>query len=187
MKLASHDSMTYLKPKKWYLYLFQFMARCQNKTIQEQFEIYGIRYFDIRIRYDKNNEREFAHGYVSYEGDVLKVLEYLNSKNEEIQIRLILETDEEDLLQEGLFKIDCKQFEQEYPNLKFHAGRRKFDWKQLYRFYNPEPVLDQKISSMTWKIFDDWCPYIYARLMNRKNIKKGTNKDYLMIDFLHIQ
>ena len=52
---------------------------------------------------------------------------------------------------------------------------------------NPEPTLDQKISSMTWKIFDDWYPYIYARLMNHKNIKTGTDKDYLMIDFLHIQ
>ena len=40
---------------------------------------------------------------------------------------------------------------------------------------------------MTWKIWDDWFPYLYARIMNKKNIKKGTDKEWMLLDFLHIQ
>lgn len=186
MNLASHNSMSYLKPKKWYLYPWQFMARCQSKTIEEQFEKYNIRYFDLRIRF-KNTVPEFAHGSMTYKGNVNDVLRYLNSKAESIQIRLLLETSKADDTQESLFRDYCSSIQKEFPNLIFHNGRRKFDWKIVYQFPNPEPSLDQKVSSMTWKIWDDWCPYLYARLMNKKNIKQGTDKDYLMIDFLHIQ
>lgn len=183
MKLASHDSMTYLKPKKWYMYPFRFMARCQSKTIKEQYEDYGIRYFDLRVRYNEEASPEFAHGIMVYKGDVKEILEYLNSKGEEVWIRFILEVDGG----EEWFIMDCKNFEEQYPNLRFHCGRRKSDWKVIYKFKNEEPSLDQKISSMTWKIWDDWFPYLYAKHMNHKNIEQGTDKDYLMIDFLHIQ
>lgn len=187
MKLASHDTMTYLKPKKWYMYPFQFMTRCQSKSIEEQYEKYGIRYFDLRVRFNELGIPEFSHGIMTYEANVHDILKYLNSFGEEIQIRFILETSKKDEDQERRFKIFCSFCELEYKNLKFHNGRRKFDWMIVYEFKNPEPSLDQKVSSMTWKIWDDWFPYIYARLMNHKNIEKGTDKDYLMIDFLHIQ
>ena len=188
-KLASHDSMTYLQPKHWYLYPFRFMARCQSKSIEEQYEKYGIRYFDLRVRYTDLGEIEFAHGLMSFKGDVRKVLDYLNSFNEEVWIRFLLEITDNDLVafQEENFIRDCEMFELLFPNLKFHNGRRKFDWKVVYKFKNEEPTLDQKVSSMTWKIFDDWCPWFYAKLMNKKNLAKGTDKDYLMLDFLHIQ
>lgn len=186
MKLASHDSMTYLKPKKWYMYPFQFTARCQSKSIEEQYEKYGIRYFDLRIKFD-GIVPEFAHGAMVYKGNVNKVLQYLNSHNEEIQVRLLLEISKADKNQENKFKSFCEFCEHEYKNLKFHNGRRKFDWKVVYDFKNPEPSLDQKVSSMTGGIWDDWCPEIYAKKMNHKNIQNGTDKDYLMIDFLHIQ
>ena len=187
MKLASHDSMTYSKPKKWYMYPFQFFARCQSKTIEEQYEDYGIRYFDLRIKFDEMGCPEFAHGLMTYKEDVHRILHYLNDKGEEVQIRLLLETHKEDDLQELYFVCFCETCQKNFDNLKFHCGRRKFDWKQLYDFKNPEPSLDQKVSSMTWKIWDDWCPYFYAKHMNKKNIEEGTDKDYLMLDFLHIQ
>lgn len=188
-KLASHDSMTYLQPKQWYLYPFRFMARCQSKSIEEQYEKYGIRYFDLRVRYTDLGEIEFAHGLMSFKGDVRKVLDYLNSFNEEVWVRFLLEITDNDLVvfQEENFIRDCEMFELLFPNLKFHNGRRKFDWKVVYKFKNEEPTLDQKVSSMTWKIFDDWCPWFYAKLMNKKNLANGTDKDYLMLDFLHIQ
>lgn len=202
-KLASHDTMTYLKPKQWYLYPFRFTAKCQSKSIEKQYEQYGIRYFDLRVSYDKNNQIEFCHGSMRFKGNVEEVLEYLNNKGEEVWIRFILEGNEttfkfkylfhQEVIPlvkshlKTLFKKDCKRFEEKYTNLKFHNGRSKWDWKVVYKFKNSEPSLDQKVSSMTWKIFDDWCPWFYAKLMNKKNLAKGTDKDYLMLDFLHIQ
>lgn len=52
MKLASHNSMTYLPIKKWWLKPFRFIAQCQNKTIEEQYQA-GVRMFDIRIAFNK--------------------------------------------------------------------------------------------------------------------------------------
>lgn len=187
MKLGTHNSMTYLKPKKWYLYPLQFIARCQSKTIKEQYEKYGIRYFDLRIRFDKKGNPEFAHGMMSYKGNVDDILEYLNSHNEKVQVRFSLEILKENLEQEKQFQLYCALCESLYPNLKFHCGGRKYDWKIVYEFENPYPTTDEKVSSTTWKIWDDWCPYIYARLMNKKNIKKGTDKEYMTLDFIQIQ
>ena len=187
MKLGTHNSMTYLKPKKWYLYPFRFMARCQSKTIQEQYEEYGIRFFDLRIKFDKNGNPEFAHGSISYKEDVDYILRYLNSRNEEVKVRFVLEIKKPNELQENLFKLYCALCESLYSNIKFNNGRRKCDWQVVYDFENPEPEYDEKVSSTTWKIWDDWCPYIYARLMNKKNIKKGTDKEYMTLDFIQIQ
>lgn len=189
-KLASHNTMSYLPVKQWYLKPLGFMSRCQSINIIDQFDL-GVRYFDIRIRYDKNGLCEFAHGLTSYKKNVSRTLGLLNyfatQTDEKVQVRLVLETLKEDKEQEELFIKDCDILKASFPNLVFHCGRRKYDWKQLYDFGNPEPTLDQKVSSMTWKIFDDWFPYLYAKFMNRKNIEQGTDKDYLMIDFLHIQ
>lgn len=188
--LASHNTMSYLPVKQWYLKPLGFMSKCQSINIIDQFDL-GVRYFDIRIRYDKNEVCEFAHGLTSYKKNVLRTLGLLNyfatQANCKVQVRLILETSKEDKRQEELFIEDCIKFKNSFSNLIFHCGRRKYDWKQLYDFGNPEPTLDQKISSMTWKIIDDWWPYLYARFMNKKNIKKGTEKDYLMLDYIHIQ
>lgn len=183
-KLASHDTMTYLKPNEWYLIPFKFMAQCQNKTIKEQYEKYGIRYFDLRVKFNKKGKPVFAHGAMTFKGDVYDTLKYLNSKGEEVWVRMLLEVGSYDYKQEALFVEFCKNIVMNYPNLKFHNGRRKYDWQIVYQFPNPEPSLDQKVSSMTWKVLDDWCPYIYAKAMNKKNLEAGTDKDYLMIDFV---
>ena len=35
------------------------------------------------------------------------------------------------------------------------------------------------------RIIDDWYPRIYAKLNNKRNIKLGTDKDILLIDFVN--
>ena len=67
MKLGSHNSLTYLKPKKWYMCFFRFVAQCQSKSYEEQFES-GIRMFDVRLRPSKNinDEPIIAHGLMEY-------------------------------------------------------------------------------------------------------------------------
>lgn len=187
-KIASHNTMSYLPVKQWWMKPFGFMAQCQSKDIKSQFDN-GIRYFDFRVRYnEKSYTYEFAHGMCSYKADVFYIMQQLNTyasiTNESVHVRILLETSKADLIQEEMFKSLCETVSMQYSNLKFNCGRRKFDWKQLYNFDNPEPSLDQKISSMTWLKLDDWWPWLYAKLMNKKNIAEGTNKDYLMLDFV---
>lgn len=184
MKIASHDTMTYLPPKKWWLYPFRFMARCQSKSIQEQYENYGIRFFDLRISFDKNLKPEFRHGLIAYKANVDKILNYLNDKGDVIT-RLIYEKGDNTFL----FKEFCAKVEKKYPNIKFCEGRKKKGWEVYYDFKN-NPSYEDKYSSNNYKgttgtILDDWFPWLYARFHNKKNVARGTNKDYLMIDFVH--
>lgn len=187
-KLASHDTMSYLKPKYWWMTPFSFIARCQKLTLVEQYEK-GVRLFDIRIKFDlKNRCWDFAHGAMRYKGDsVDKVLNFLNSLGECIYIRLVLEYNRTASCHDYVckqFVYDAKQWIAKYKNLTFFEFTRKSDWKRLLP--NPEnaPSIYQATSSTTWKIWDDWFPYIYAKTHNKDHIRQGTDKDFLMIDFI---
>lgn len=192
MKLASHNSMTYLPPKKWYMYLFRFAARCQNKTIEEQYEQYGIRMFDLRISFLKNGLVEFRHGLIAYKGDVKEILNYLNTRDEKVYVRFILESDNN--CGELRFIHFCNWCLEHYTNIIFFEGVLKKNWKQLVNFGTTVPTYDHKYASNNNPInytgktrLDDLYPWIYAKLFNRKNIKKGTDKEYLFLDFVNIQ
>lgn len=191
MELGTHNSMTYLKPKKWYLYPFRFIARCQSLSIEEQYNK-GIRLFDIRISYDKDKTPEFRHGCIAYKGNVYETLKWLNSQNTPIKIRILLEENTESFLKEVLFIKDINTFVNSFPNLTFYEGRRKFDWKKLVDLPDLEVV--QLVSSMQGTILDDLWPWIYAKLYNKKNIKLYS-EDYkyiidhvpILLDFIEIQ
>lgn len=183
--------MTYLKPVKWYMYPFRFMARCQSKTIKEQYSKYNARMFDLRV-YFKDGVPRFRHGLITYKGDVFNVLNYLNSKKD-VEVRMILEDTKADLYQEEAFKSFCAFIVKNYDSIKFFGGRRKSDWKVIYDF-NYYPTYLDKYSSVnnettnyTGTVLDDWFPWIYAKFHNKKNIKEGTTRKYLFIDFVNIQ
>lgn len=180
MEIGTHNAMSYLPPKKWYLYPFRFIAKCQSLSIEKQFNK-GIRLFDIRISYDKKHNLEFRHGLMAFKGDVYKTLNWLNSQNEPIKIRLILETKEEDIVQEILFIIDIYKFQSEFPNLTFYEGRRKYDWHKLVDL--PDLEVIQLISSMQGNKID-W-PWLYAKKHNKKNFKKYAEEiTPILFDFI---
>lgn len=174
MKLASHNTMTYLKPKKWYMYPFRFIAKCQSKTVDKQYES-GARWFDLRISFDKRCDPEFRHGLITYKENVFKILEYLNSKDDVI-VRILLEKDH------PLYYRFCEAIESMYTNIIFCGGHRKSDWKLIYKFKNtPIYTIEENYSSMPSnpKWYGIW-PWLYSKLKK----KKDTDKDYLLIDFI---
>ena len=63
---ATHNSSTGEKPYNFWAKYFQFIAKCQDKTLMTQY-VYGVRLFDIRVRYDKNNELRCCHGLAQYD------------------------------------------------------------------------------------------------------------------------
>lgn len=184
MKLGTHNSMTYLPPKKWYMYPFKFMAKCQNKNIVEQYML-GVRMFDLRIFF-KDFIPEFRHGSMAFKGDVETTLAILNCYGP-VYIRLLLEVHKNTKrvhIQEELFKLKCEEWEKKYTNIKFFCGRRKFDWKQIYKFELDDIDVVQKVSSMTGTKLDDLFPWLYARFFNKKNFKNKDNNKWLLLDFI---
>lgn len=181
MKLGSHNSMTYLPPKHWWMKPFNFIARCQSLSIKEQYE-YGVRLFDIRIAYDKKLKPEFRHGSMTYKGNVYDVLKYLNSVDESVYVRLWLEKGSKQ--EEELFKRECSYLEKEYFNIRFYGGQRKKDQKVLYKFFNNRPDMIEIYSSYQLPKIDDMYPKLYAKNHNAQ--AKLIKADYVMLDFVQI-
>lgn len=182
MEIGTHNSMSYLEPKRWYMYPFRFIAKCQSMPINEQYKK-GIRLFDIRISYNKNNYPEFRHGSMAFKGDVFEILTWLNNQGDPIKIRLILEEKNESKLRESLFIGDVSKFKVLFPNLTFYEGRRKFDWKQIADL----PTLDitQLVGSMSGKLIYKIYPKLYAKKYNDKNINTYLDIKPLLIDFFN--
>lgn len=189
MKLGTHNSMSYSRPVKWLHRIFHFISKCQEVTIEEQYEKYNVRLFDLRLKYNWNKRKwYFAHGSTEYEADIKNTLDYLNSKKDCV-VRLVLEYNKPvkhiDQIS-AMFVLLAIQFIKTYKNIKFFEFARKYDWEILLPS-NYKPSYYQAVSSTTWKVWDDWYPYLYAHRFNKENLEQGTNKEFLLLDFINIQ
>ena len=196
MILGSHNTMSFLRPKYFWLRPFRFMARCQNKHLISQYYL-GARLFDMRLVFDKHGKPHFAHGLMTYKTDtdrfVPAVFSWLNdmADGDTIWVRVINERNKN----KDKFISYCKRLQHDYPCVKFFGGINKKDWKQIYDFGYGSPTFVDKYASQNNDIFgrgtgwhwDDIWPWIYARLHNKKWIEKFAKAPgYLMIDFIGI-
>ena len=76
--------------------------------------------------------------------------------------------------------------EKTFPHIRFYGGRNLYNYENDYNF-GYEPSEEGVYSSVQDpKIIDDWFPWIFAKINNKKTFKKGTDKDILAIDFVNI-
>ena len=203
MKLTTHNTMSYQTPKQLWAKIIPFVARCQSVDYIKQYEL-GAVGFDLRLFWDKNGNLEFRHGIVSYPADnIWEVLDFI--RDHDLYVRVLFELrsynkkhvkNVETL--KTKFKDFCKEIEDKYPTVKFYGGCATCDWEQLYNFKNDEHMPELglyssntslfKSSNKFLRIIDDLCPWIYAKLMNRKNMKKYKDSEqYISVDFINIQ
>lgn len=145
--LGAHNANTYLEPRKWWMRLINFTSKCQKLTINDQFK-HGVRYFDLRIRYDKKFGMFInCHGLVEYyESLSITVynLTYLAAKiaPEPIYIRFVYD----DTFNNNIDDSDLTDLfiNQIYPILRNNKNIiwkliKKSSWK--YIVYNNRPQL----------------------------------------------
>lgn len=192
MVIGSHNAWSYLKPKKWWMKLIRFTARCQKYDVVNQYLVYGSRCFDLRAKFP-NDKLVIAHGIVEYdytEPGLMKDLRILSDMQEKVYIRVIHEIRNKKELSSweyGNFNSFCKKLERCFPNLIFFGGQNLIDYTEDYHFEN-NPSMDEKYSSVCPpRLLDDWFPWLYACFNNKKNVKTGTDKDILLIDFVNIK
>ena len=65
MELATHNTMSYRKPKQFWAKLIPFVARCQSVDYKKQHEL-GAKGFDLRLFWDKHDNIEFRIGLKIY-------------------------------------------------------------------------------------------------------------------------
>lgn len=192
-QLASHNSMTYLKPHRWWMRLLTPFAKCQSENIITQLMMVDV--IDIRIDFYKGMPI-YAHGPVKYypkEGETITdicdhIVKYYPNKK---TIRIILENDGKDNIYN--FVTLCYNLASKYGEyIRFTGGNLKKDWRQLFEFKNPiqETDIYQFVSSMRddAKWYEKIWPWAYAERMNVTNygeymLSSSINKVY-MYDFV---
>lgn len=151
LKLGTHNSMTYLKPTDPIQVLAWTTGKCQNLSLEEQYE-FGVRLFDLRIRFDEGAKPYFAHGLLEFhEKAVTDVLAFLNQKQDCI-VNLVMESfgkikDSQD----HLFIDFCKQAEDQYKYVTFVGGWSKYpeSGHYLYSFASKGKIPETEV----YKVF----------------------------------
>lgn len=191
MIIGSHNSWSYATPKKWWMKLLRFTAKCQDADIKTQYEKYDVRCFDLRIR-EKEGRLVIAHGLIEYDLNIANLqedLRYLNKK-EDTYVRVILEIRKERKVttdQIVFFIKWCKKFKRYYPNITFWCGKVLSSYEEIFVF-DSEPTCEEKYSSVCKpKLIDDLYPRCFAKRNNKKILEEGTNKNILLIDFVNIK
>lgn len=195
MKIASHNSWTYLKPKTLLQKAINFTAKCQEVNIIKQYTNYNVRCFDLRIRLNDDNKLVISHGLVEYKNSeqaLKSTLLYLDSKKD-VACRVMLEcrTKKQDSkAQREWFIRYCKYLETTFTNIKFFGGKVTDDNTILYDFGN-RVTLDGDYSSWPKKSnpLVALCPEKYAKKHNKEILAKNASNpaEYFMIDFVNIQ
>lgn len=201
-KLGSHNSWSYLPPKKWWMKLIKFTAQCQNVDIMTQYDTWGVQLFDLRIRFDTTKDSPLAglklvNGIVEYNFTYTKLIEelsYLDSKKD-AAIRLILDlrgVDKKDYtLQRTYFNRFYRQVLKNFKNIKYLVGRDLPTWKKCIITLSDGSIRENYASVSNPKWFDDWYPKLYAKNKNKYNKRNffnnvNTKEEYLLIDFINI-
>lgn len=194
--LGSHNSFTYLPCRKWWMYLINWTAKCQSKSLIEQFGN-GVRYFDVRVRFDKNDKPVFAHGLIEYKGVVENYIGLLNEiarvHQEDVYVRFVLEFNKEPddyFNQCKLLNKFIANLRDKYTNIIYDYSMTKWNEEDLNRYNTKMIYLFHRYSStLKWKRFF-WIPYCYAKLHNR-DIRntwwlelKDREQRVLMLDFV---
>lgn len=200
MILATHNSLSSYRPKKWWMTLLNPFAKCQSLSIEEQYAK-GVRMFDIRVR---PHTWEAAHGLVTYDVDVDKVLTWVNERAQAehttIYIRLCCENNISGLSEwdEVVFTGYWNFCNNVYKHLNFCGGYMKKGWYKLIDCKDPE-YLELYRTFNVYKAKNGWrnklksileyichpTPKYWAEKDNANYIEEYENYNgYLMLDFV---
>lgn len=175
-------------------------AQCQSLGIEEQYNR-GVRMFDIRVR---PHTGEAAHGLVTYNVDVDKVLTWLNERAQAehttIYIRLCCENNISELSEwdDEWFTKYWYFCNNVYKHLTFCGGYMKKSWFKLIDCKDPE-YLELYRTFNVYKAKNGWkaklknvweyichpTPKYWAKKDNAEYIEEYEDYNgYLMLDFV---
>lgn len=171
----SHNSWSFLKPRTIWGRMFRFIGKCQSCTIQEQYENYNVRVFDLRVKPNKNGGLDLCNRRFKYSATNLeKDLEFLNEKGDTfVQVRweagmYRYETDEA----RNWFIGFCEKIQNRYKNIKFFGGSTTHHCYPYYHFYTMPPKLVKKYTLLSW-------PWLIAKIRNGKIKESNVIVDYV--------
>ena len=129
--IGSHNTLSYLPPKNLWGKITRLWNKCQDKTIEEQFNS-GVDYFDIRINL-YNEEWHFVHNKVDYgivDNDIWK---YLGETRLPIRVIYDKRSKPKDInYRTNRFKTYLWILMERY-NVNIDSAITYWDWKEHYK------------------------------------------------------
>lgn len=184
--------MSYLRPRRWWMWPGLVVARCQSLNIEGQWAA-GARCFDLRVWLPRwtSGRWEFAHGAVSFDSrtGLSEVVERIHCLGERDGcrpvVRLILERCHGER-NAAAFRLVCDDLRAWYPSIEWTGGFRKSDWAQLAGWAGDVPDMRQAVGSMAddarW--WERIVPWLYARRCNRRELARAGDTGTTLVDFL---
>jgi hypothetical protein len=171
--------------------LIAFAARCQRVDIRTQYIKYGVRCFDLRIRFDEKGIPIVAHGIVEYskfDEFTMEDLRWIDSKGD-CCVRMIHEarTKEQYGHNADRFEFVSKIVLELFQHTGFWCGRNLYNWQKDFDF-SEDPSCEETYGSVIEgkKWLYGWWPWLYAVTHNKRIKAKGTDKDILLIDYVAV-
>jgi hypothetical protein len=186
-KIATHNSATGERSKNLLHALFTPFAKCQDKTIHEQYH-HGVRWFDLRV----DKDLVPCHGLWKSNKTLIDILTEIGRFEEEVYITVTIERKYSTKVNIGLCERIC-----EAVNLRsrgkaklVYIAEKKPKWNILHA-YRSVPVVSAYLSVPTPKQyltlpFKDWRRYIpIPRVLKKITPKAEFNDDcFTMVDFV---
>ena len=197
--------MSFLPSHGFIGHVLNIFKQCQSKSYVDQYFIYGIRYFDLRISFcgQSYNHIIFKNGYVTYETfSFHNVMQFFNERKN-CHVRLSLDTtgqdDKEQLTKQ--FNYLCSNIEELYQDVDMFGGTDTTTNHCIYLFKKEhentsvilEDIFDhgqkktQQFISTLQKFTRSISPRLHAFLFNRWIRKAFLKSERLVImDFINI-
>lgn len=181
MILGSNNSWSFLRPNKWYHRLLRWYYRRQDYDIQTQYNRFGARCFELKLRADKTGSFILTNGYCSFDiniGEVYKDIGFLNDKGDAIL----------------LIKVDipliyhlkrCKASNNILLEMVTFIGNTFPSIKVFVDDYMPMKYERKCASTAKPKWLKSIYPKLWAKNNNEKVIKSCAEADILSVDFVN--
>lgn len=193
MIFGTHNSLTGYPLLGWrriFGFMINPLARCQNKTIDEQLKL-GVRWFNLQVNL-KGDTWYASHGIAWYNANVMEILDKLDKfakdKNEKIYVQLYMDRHLLHHTDHIVFRRFAMNVMSIFSNIIF---------ERVYDEQNDILILEDKLKNgyeiywtLTWarNVGKKWYYYLpfpkvwRKRVMNSMEIPSDT--EYLMVDYI---
>ena len=167
--------------------VISWTAKCQSKTIREQYEA-GVRCFDLRVKFTAQGELKVAHGLVEYkitEEELMEDLKFLNEQGD-CYVRVLHEVRSASELtaqRMAWFQRWCFKATR-LTKVYFFCGRNLVNWNIDYPFPRQELAIEDWYGSVKSRLYGKVWPWLWAKLNPIKFEEWESDKEVLLVDFV---
>lgn len=187
--LGSHNSFSYLKPTKWWMRLLTPWSKCQDKTIEEQYND-GVRYFDIRIAFKKDGSMRIVHNLIEYPTKELYNALRTFKNRSDVYLRIVLDMRKKP----KEIKDAAKLISWFYDFLNYVMMNTEMTIDKAIVFWDWRYIINRGLKVTEWhaSVCAKWYQYIdglkfWAWEHNTEVLTTNTlkdNEEVLLIDFV---